>query len=73
MFSLAEKFKRYKQIKEANKEPNSNIIQQMKLVDKFYKSLPTTHGKHIVNMEFLYSAINNLETKLKEKIKCKLN
>jgi hypothetical protein len=42
----------------------------MKLVDSFYKSL-TTKTNHIISRDFLYSTINSLETKLKDKLKSK--
>jgi len=55
--------------KESNSgEKSSHFIQQMKLVDKFYKSL-TTKSNKIISREFLYSTINSLETKLRNKLK----
>ena len=44
----------------------------MKLVDKFYKNL-TTKSNKIISREFLYSTINSLETKLRNKLKSKTN
>ena len=56
--------------KEASNEPSSLFIQQMKLVDAFYKSLKTKTN-HIITRDFLYSTINSLETKLRVKLKSK--
>lgn len=60
-----------------NAEPSSQFIQQMKLVDMFYRSLSnslnqsSTKDKRIVNIEFLNATMNCLEEKLREKIKSK--
>jgi len=52
-------------------QQSSQFVQQMKLVDSFYKNL-NTKTNQIVSREFLYSTINALETKLRIKLKSKL-
>jgi hypothetical protein len=57
-------------IKEVTSEPTSAFIQQIKLVNSFYKSL-VIKNNHIINQEFLHLTINNLESKLREKLRSK--
>ena len=55
-------------IKEATAEPTSTFIQQMKLVESFYKSL-TFKTKTIITQEFLFMTLNTLENKIRSRIK----
>jgi len=52
-------------------QQSSQFVQQMKLVDSFYRIL-TTKTNQIVSREFLYSTINALETKLRVKLKSRI-
>ena len=51
--------------------PSSQFIQEIKLIEKFYQSTGWNE-KSLINKEFLYSTINSIESKLRNKIKSKL-
>ena len=55
--------------KEASSEPTSQFIQQIKLVESFYKSLRVRTAKHILTQEFLYYLTNSLESRLSSRVK----
>ena len=60
--------------KEANSEPTSMFIQQIKLVESFYKSLKLRNLKNnqIINQEFLIMTMNTLKMKLANRLKSKM-
>lgn len=51
-------------------QPNSQFIQEIKLINKFY-NLNKFNKKSLITKEFLYSTINSIESKLRNKIKSK--
>jgi hypothetical protein len=54
--------------KEATGEINPEFIQQMKIVESFYRNL-TFKSKNIITSEFLHMTMNTLETKIRSKLK----
>ncbi len=54
--------------KETSDEPTPAFIQQMKLVECFYKSL-SFKTKTIITQEFLYMTVNTLENKIRSRLK----
>ena len=54
--------------KETSDEPTPAFIQQMKLVECFYKCL-SFKTKTIITQEFLYMTVNTLENKIRSRLK----
>ncbi len=55
---------------EANGEASSHFIQQIKLLNGFYKNLAVKSSRHIIlTQEFMHFLLSSLETKLNDRIK----
>ena len=64
-------FESFFNFKEANEEPNSLLIQEIKLIDAFYRIIPSK-AHYIISQEFLVSITNTLQTKIRKCLKCKI-